>query len=64
MQKCMMVNDKNLKINQETEIVSNKSIFFSQESPNKPTRRENTLQENFLTHTKAFHCHLCNTDTK
>ena len=47
MQKCMMVNDKNFKINQETEIVSNKSIFFSQESPNKPTRRENTLQENF-----------------
>ena len=35
-----MVNDENLKINQEMEI-------FSQESPNKPTWRENTLQENF-----------------
>lgn len=38
--------------------------IFSQESPNKPTGRENTLQENFLTCTKVFHCHLCNTDTK
>ena len=59
-----MVNDKNLKINQETEIVSNKSIFFHKRVQINQLEGENTLQENFLTCTKVFHCHLCNTDTK